>query len=177
MLSRLPKVQGISSVYAVIAFMIQAWTINVFLWQYPSWLYYLNKQEILAIFAYRIAESFIETLFVLGILLLVSIILPPRFLRDVFNVRGTAFIVFMLGSIILFWNRFLDRDPGVVMADYLRIWTAAAVLLSVAISYASAKIKVVSSFLIWLSDRMIIFLFILIPMSLISLVVVVIRNV
>jgi hypothetical protein len=130
----------------------------------------------LAVVAYRIAESFMECLLVLGMLILTSFILPPRFFRNAFVVRGTAFAMCLLSLIILFWKRF-ESDPGVLISDYIEIWTVGALLLASLISYASAKIRAVSDFMDWVSNRMIVFLYILMPLSIISLITVLIRNV
>jgi len=176
MLKRLPSSKDIASVYAVIAFMIQIWTVQVLFGQLPSWSSYLNVHEILSVFAYRIAESFMECLLVLGVLLFISLILPPRSFRDVFVVRGTAFAVCFLGSIILFWKRF-ESDPGILMADYTQTWTVGTILLTVLSSHASAKIEAVSDFLDWVSDRITVFLYLLIPLSLVSFITVLIRNI
>jgi hypothetical protein len=117
-----------------------------------------------------------ECLLLLGTLILVSFILPPRFFRNVFVVRGTAFATCLLSSIILFWKYF-ESDPGILMVDYIQIWTFGALLLASLISYASAKISALSDFLYWVSDRMIVFLYILIPLSIVSLITVLIRNI
>jgi hypothetical protein len=176
MSNRWPASKDIISVYAVIAFMIQLWTINVAFDQLPSWASFLNLNEILAVLAYRIAESFVECLFVLFILLSISFILPPRFFRDVFAVRGTAFVLCSLGSFILFWNRF-ENDPGPVMADYTPIWTAGTILLTCISAYVSAKIPVISDFLEWISERMVVFLYIFVPISVVSVITILIRNI
>ena len=176
MLKRLPLLKDILPVYAVIAFMIQVWTIDKLLRQLPFWSNYLNNNEILAVFAYRIAESFLECLLVLGILLLISFILPSGFFRDVFVVRGTAFVLCLLGSIILFWSRF-EKDPGILMADYIQFWTVGTILLAALVSYVSVKLGAVSDFLDWVSDRMTVFLFILVPLSLASFITVLSRNI
>jgi hypothetical protein len=176
MAKRLPFLKDIVCVYAVIAFLIQAWTILVFFRQVPSWSNYLNVQEISSVFAYRIAESFMECLFVLSILLAISFILPPRFFRDVFVVRGTAFALCLLGSIILFWKHF-ENDLGVSMADYAQAWTVGTILLASLFSHASARVEAISGFLHWVSDQMTVFLYILIPLSLASFIIVIFRNI
>lgn len=176
MSNRWPARKDIISVYAVIAFMIQLWTISVTFDQLPSWASFLNLNEILAVFAYRIAESFVECLLVLFVLLSISFILPPRFFRDVFAIRGTAFVLCSLGSLILFWNRF-ENDPGPVMADYTQIWTAVTILLACMIAYVSAKIPVISDFLEWISERMVVFLYIFVPISVVSFITILLRNI
>lgn len=175
MSNRWPTSKDILSVYAVIAFLIQVWTIYVSSEQLPAWASFLNISEMMAVLAYRIVESFMECLLLLGILLLVSFMLPPKVFRDVFVVRGTAFALGLLGPMILFWKLFRG-DPGTLMADYARIWIGSTVLLALLTSYLSIKISSAADFLSWISDRMIVFLYLLIPISLVSFITVVIRN-
>lgn len=176
MFNRFPTLKDIVSVYAVIAFMIQAWTINVFFEHLSSWTNFLNVNEILSIFSYRIAESFLECLIVLGILLLISLFLPLRLFRNIFMVRGSAFAICLLGSIMLFWKRF-KNDPGVLMADHIQIWTVGTIFAASLISYAAAKFQPLSDFFAWISESMTVFLYILIPLSLISVITVLVRNI
>jgi hypothetical protein len=175
MSNRWPASKDIISVYAVIAFLIQVWTIYVSFEQLPAWSSFLNINEIMAVLAYRVTESFIECLLVLGVLLIISFLLPPKAFRDVFVVRGTAFALGSLGPMILFWKLFRG-DPGTLMADYARIWMVSTVLLASVTSYLSVKIISAADFLKWISDRMIVFLYLLIPMSLVSFITVLIRN-
>jgi hypothetical protein len=176
MLNRLPSAKDIIPVYAIVAFLIQMWTISVFIKQLATFSSFLSLNEVLAIFAYRIAESFLECLLVVGILITVAFLLPPKFFRDAFAVRGSAFAVVLLGSVIVFWQRFAT-DPGVLMADYIRIWTMCTLLFACLVSYVSTKSRALSAFLDWVSDRMIVFLYVLLPLSVASLILVLIRNI
>lgn len=163
------------SVYAVVALMIQAWTVAVFFQQIPAWGNFLTVPEIVAIFAYRIAESFLECILLVGLLLLISFILPASYFRNVFKIRGTMFAVSLIGLVMLFWKRF-GSDPGVVMADYVQIWTVGTLVTSALISGLSTRLKGVPDFAEWIADQSIIFLYILIPLSIISCIIVLLRN-
>lgn len=176
MSNRLPIIKDILPVFAALVFMIQTWTLLVLFQQLPAWLNYLAVGDIFGIFAYRIAASFLECLLVLGCLLAVSMILPARFFRDVFVVRGTAFSFCFLGSIILFW-RYFEKDPGVLMADYVRTWTALTFSIAIFLSYRSTKMQALADFLEWISDRLIIFLYVSLPLSLASFVIILLRNI
>ena len=175
MLKRFPSAKDIIPVYAVIAFLIQVWTISVFIRQLASFASFLSINEVLAVFAYRISESFIECLLVVGALIIVAAILPSSSFRDVFVVRGAAFAVVLLSSVILFWKRFAT-DPGVLMADYIQAWTIGTLFVASLISYISTKSRALSDFFDWVSDRMIVFLYLLLPLSVTSLILVLIRN-
>jgi hypothetical protein len=88
MLRRFPKSKDILQVYAVIAVMLSGWTITAFLRKLPSWLLTLNVGEILTVFSYSMVTNLVESLMVLLPLLLLCILLPPRFLRDDFPDHG-----------------------------------------------------------------------------------------
>ncbi len=174
MLNRLPKLKDVIPVYAVIAFMVYAWAIIVFLWQVPAWLYYLNLGEILSIFAYRLFASFIESLIFLCIILIVTMILPPKWLKDSFTVRAATATICVLGAIMLYANQSLVA--ALTIPGRLYYWIFGSILLAILIGFFSTKIKPAASFLTWLSDSMTIFLYILMPLSAISLIVILIRN-
>jgi len=175
-INRLPALKDIVSVYAVVSFIIQMWAIHLLLGQLSAWSNYLYVSEILSVIAYRIAESFVECLLVLVLLLLFSFILPARFLRDVFVTRGSVIAICFLSSIILFWKRF-ESDPGVLMANYFQLWTGITIVVAIFFSHFSAKVEAISDFLNWVSERMTIFLYPLIPISLVCVLTVFLRNI
>ena len=97
MRKRLPEFQSIIQVYAVIAVMFAGWTITAFLWKLSAWLLLLNLGEIFIIFSYAMVASFLESMIILLLLLIVCILLPARVLRDEFVVRGTILSVGLIG--------------------------------------------------------------------------------
>src|SRR5262245_39268762 len=104
MLKRLPKPQAMLQVYAVIAFMFSAWTMVAFSWKLRTWLLTLNIGEIFTLFSYAMFTNLLESLIVLLLFLVMSILLPPRFLRDDFIVRGTILSLGLLGSLMVYLN-------------------------------------------------------------------------
>ena len=112
MFQRLPKPQAIVQVYAVIAFMFSAWTIVAFAWKLSTWLLTLNIGEIFTIFSYAMLTNLLESLVVLLLLLVGSALLPPRFLRDDFIVRGTILSIGLIGALMVYlgFNRALGQE-------------------------------------------------------------------
>src|SRR5690242_16356711 len=82
--TRIPSWAQIIPVYGVIVLMVYTWTLMAFFYKVPSWSYYLNAGEILTLLAYSLATNLAETLLVLCGPLLVALILPRRWFRDVF---------------------------------------------------------------------------------------------
>ncbi len=104
--SRLPAQNDILPVLAVISFMVYGWTLVVFLWKVPSWVMYLTTGQILVVLAYSMTATMLESLVVLGIIIILCLLLPARWLRDVFITRGSIAAIFGLGTIMLFMYRF-----------------------------------------------------------------------
>jgi hypothetical protein len=73
---RFPNRQAILQVYAVISFLISAWTIIAFLWKLSAWLLILNLGEIFTIFSYAMVVNLLESLAVL-----LCALTTPRFPR------------------------------------------------------------------------------------------------
>ncbi len=170
-LNRLPRRDQIVPVYAVIAFMMFSWMIAISLWKIPSWLYFQTFPEILAILAYAYAEIFVESLLILGVLLAICFLLPPKFLKDDFALRGiwTAFTV--IGTMFLYVDLLFQTSLPI------GAWLIGALLLASLLSFASARIGWLAKAVLQIADRLIIFLYILIPVSLVSLLTVLILNI
>ena len=174
MLKRLPKPQDVLQVYAVIAVMFSGWTITAFLRKLPSWLLTLNIGEILTVFSYAMVTNLVESIIVLLLLLTICVLFPPRVLRDDFAVRGTILAIGLIGSLIMFLG--LHMRLGIENGGKLWNGLFGTLLLMVVILGFSIKSRFVQSAALWISDRLIVFLFILIPLFVFLLVYVIIRN-
>lgn len=175
MLKRLPKVQAILQVYAVIAVMCAGWTITAFLRKLPSWLLTLNVGEIFTVFSYSMFTNLIESLIVLLLLLIVCGLLPSHILRDDFEVRGTILAIGLIGSMIAALE--LLKQYGIESSFGLLKGPITVVLLTVLLFVFSSRIRVLHSAVLWVSDRLIVFLFILLPLFVTLSVYVILRNI
>jgi len=174
MRKRLPDIQSIVQVYAVIAVMFAGWTITAFLWKLAAWLLLLNLGEILTLLSYGMAANFLESLVILLILLGLCALLPARVLRDDFIVRGTVLSVGLIGSVMAFVSsemRFgIDSGPLLLIAPI-------AVLLLMAFLLHSSTYHRLRFAALWLSDHVVVFLFILIPIFAVAFLYVIYRNI
>ena len=178
MLKRLPNLQAILQVYAVIAVMLSGWTITAFLWKLSAWLLLLNLGEIVTVFSYAMAANLLETLLILLVLLALCILLPSRVLRDDFVVRGTILSIGLIGAFMAFVGLGMqsDLEPG---ATILLGPIVILLLTGFALWFASRSrsLPSVRSAVLWISDRMMVFLFILIPLFVILTAYVLFRNI
>jgi hypothetical protein len=174
MRERLPEFQSILQVYAVIAVMFAAWTITAFLWKLSAWLLLLNLGEIFTIFSYAMAANFLESLVVLVIVLATCALLPATLLRDDFVVRGTILSLGLIGALVAFVGS--QMQFGIDSGFMVLIAPLVVLLLMVFLLYRSSKSSWVRSTAMWLSDRVTVFLFLLIPLFALLSVYVILRN-
>jgi hypothetical protein len=175
MLNRLPEPPAILQVYAVIAVMFAGWTITAFLWKLSAWILLLNLGEIVTVFSYAMAANFLESLLLLFILLTACALLPARTLRDDFVVRGTILSLGLIGSLMAFIG--FQMQFGIESGLLLLVPPVAVLLLMSLVLHYSATYQPVRSTAMWFSDRVIVFLFILVPLFVAVAVYVIYRNV
>ena len=180
---RFPPLAAIVPVYAVISALFYGWSIMVFIWKLPAWLFFLTMGEIAGIFAYQFVTNLIESLFILGVLLVLAFLLPARILRNDFMVRGSAAAFTWIAMMMLFLHRFVNADRaydefisyGPPSGASLIWWMMGAILLAVLVAFLASRFQTFGKVVAWVADRFIIFLFLLLPLSLISILVVIFR--
>lgn len=153
-------------------FMVHAWILVGFFWKLPSWLYHLTLGEILGVLSYMLVYGFVESLLILGLLLLLAALLPASWLREVFAVRGTTIAAVVLGSIIVYMNR---ADKGNLVDGFVT-WLVICAVLTLALTFLSMKVAVLKKAIFSLAERFVVFVYLQIPLLILALVVVVARN-
>ena len=170
--NRLPKMAQIAALYAVIVFTVYSWTLLWFFWKYPSWLYFLNIGEILTVLAYSLATNFFESLVVLIAPLAVAVVLPKKWFYDVFVARGIALVLPILGYMMYIAFQFESKlDYPTEALNWAPVILAVTLLLVFVVGRVGFLRKVIEVF----ADRATIFIYLTIPLSLISVLVVVVR--
>jgi hypothetical protein len=175
-LARLPDRQSIIGVYATAVFLVYGWTMFASFWQVPSWLFYLKISEILSIYAYSFVINFGESVTLIFLALFVGIILPGRWWNAQFKSKGALWIFVLMGSIMvrLYTNR--APDDWEIFFFGQQTWWAYTLLLGLALDFAFSHIVWLRKSLDFLADQMVVFLYIYLPLTIVSLVVVVVRN-
>jgi hypothetical protein len=153
--------------------MAYGWNLAHFLWKVPSWLLFLAPGEVLILSAYALTGALIESLVILAALALFSFLLPPRFFGNEFIVRAVWLTMIGYGGIMVLLTANASHRDLVG-----RYWDALSVLiavLAVLAAYASTRVTWMRRAALWLSDQLTVFLFITIPVSFVSAVVVLFR--
>ena len=171
---KIPKLAQIAPVYAVAVAMIYPWSISRFFWRLPSWLYYSSAGEIAVIFAYMMVVNLIESALVLLAPILLSVILPKKWFFDRFITKGALLLSFGLGYVMYFDNHLNYQSPFPLALVYQTPLILAALFV---LAFLVDWIGILDKILLDLSDRLVVFLYISIPVSLISFLVVLVRNI
>jgi len=166
-LSRFPKGSHIAGVYAITVVMIYSWTIIWFFWKLPSWLYFMQIPEILVVLSVSIATNFVESILVLFLLILLAVILPKNWFSDVFIIRGTSLVLLTLGYLMVFAFQFPEES----YPKRLILLSPLFFIVFLFLVYLSAKVPPIAKVIESLAGQAVIFLYIYIPMSILSVVI------
>ena len=174
LVDRLPSVGQLTAVYGVVLLMVYGWSIYWYLWKLPSWLYFLTLGELLVTFSYAMVVNFIESLMVLFVPVLLCLILPIRWFREQFVARGGTLVVLLLVALmnyLIIITTLQDFPPGLG-------WMAlVAVILISFLVFLAGRLKFISKVVEEVGNRATIFTYIFLSISVISIFVVLIRNV
>ena len=162
-------------VFAIIALFAYGRTLYVFAFKLPSWILFQSLGEMLSNLAYGLIFNLLESLLILSALLIIAFILPARFFKDNFTAQGTWLVIFILASILVFFKNYSSVGPD--FNKYIYLWTGITLALSIPVAVLGGRISFLKKAALWFSDRAIILLFIFLPASLISILVVIARNI
>lgn len=171
---RIPGWGEIVPVYAVIVLILYTWTILSFFWLVPNWLFFMTISEILTVLAYSFATNLLESVVVLCVCLLSSLVLPAKWFHDAFVARGSALAMAGLGYLIFIAFQFTNKSIYPTRA--LSVWgLALAAIVIVLIVHFAGRIRGVRQSIEVLAERTTIFLYVMIPLSVLSVILVAFR--
>ena len=176
--ARLPSRQKVFPVFSVIVFVVFSWTLVREFFQVPSWLKYMNVGDIMVITAYVLAFALFESLLVLGFLLLLSLVFPVKIFRDKFIAQGCMLVLVAgLGAVLLQENINLVYHLKIrELSTYPLVILLGLVILVFALAFVFDRLSAIPRLLTVIADRMTVFAYLYVPLGLISLVVVILRN-
>ena len=145
----------------------------------PSWLSYLNAWDIVILTAYVLSFALFESLVILGFTLLLSLIFSGKQFQNKFIAQGSTISFLVCVSAVA-----LQRKIGLIYNLGLRelciytIITVIAIPLSIILSsYLYERFRKLLRLINTLADRMTIFGYIYMPLGLLGLVFVLLRNI
>lgn len=171
---RLVSRKEILLVLAAGAFPIYSWAIVLFFERLTGWLYYLNIWEILSIFAYTQLFAFVESLAVVTGIVLLALVLPSRLFRETFVPTGTAIVLLtaLWAMVAQFNDSTLRELPMRMLAVWFMLYLA-TIVVAWFLLYRSPRLRRAVQ---TLAERMSVLLYLYIPLSALSLLVILWRN-
>ena len=174
MRSRLPSRQALLQVYAVIAVIFSAWTIPAFLWKLSAWMLILNMGELVTLFAYSMVANLIESFVILLLLLGLCILLPASLLRNDFVVRGSILAAGLIGALMAFVG--FHMQLGIDRGQMLWLGPVLVLMLMIILLYFAPRATRMRSLITWISDRLTVFLYLLVPLYTVFLAYILFRT-
>lgn len=176
--SRLPHRAELLPVYSILLFLSGSWALYRFAWYLPSWMEYLSIPSLLVMAAYTLGYVLLECALMLGLVVLVSLAFPRRVFRSQFVALGSTLALALGAGAVL-----VQRQVSMIY-DW-EVWQvfayAGAVLVGMVLLILLAAwlfrrfpplLRLVNSF----AERMSVFAYVYIPLGIIGLAVVAIRN-
>lgn len=171
---RFPPLTQVASVYSLIVLVIYTWTILWFFWRLPGWLYFLTISEVLMVFAYSMMTNLFESLLILCLPLGLSLVLPRKWFSNVFTTRSIVVVFTALAYAVYILTQFGSRDD--YPNEVVRL-IPAVLLFSVVFAFFIGKAGILVKAIDFFAEKTIVFLYITIPVSLVSSLIVLVRSI
>jgi len=172
--SRRPAWNEAVSVYSVIVVILYTWTLLSFFRQLGAWSKFMLAGELLAVSAYLFAANFLESIVFFAGILFIGMILPRRWFLEKFMYRGALLSILVLGYLMYFVTRFTTWDKYPAYAVKALPYILPGIFLS---AYLLDYVPYLRRAVELLAERTIIFLYLYIPVSMISLLFILVWNI
>jgi hypothetical protein len=151
--------------------MIYSWSIVFFFWRLPSFLFYSTVGEIGVTFAYMIATDFIDSLLILLPLLALCLLLPEKWFSSRFSSKGVILAMLVLGSIFAYGGYYRAESLSLLLQK-----TLLAGLVFITLAFILDNLRIARDLFEGLANRTLVFLYLFLPITAVSLLTVLIRN-
>jgi len=178
--SKFPAKQDIWPVLSTILFLVFSRSIYYMFNTIPSWLYYMGIWDVLIAASYIMVYALIESLTVLLFTLFLAVLFPAKIYKDKFILQGSITIYLLTIWGILFRRMFptIRSNWGIwELIGYpigVGILTLSILIIS---SYVFDRFEMLQRPIKYIADKLIIFAYIYIPVSILGMTVVLIRNI
>lgn len=158
---------------SIAVFICFSWTVFNFFHKLSSFLLYFTLGEIAAVFAYMMAFALLESLAATGLLLLLSIVLPPHWLKQGFSYKGFVILVIATIDALLLQKSLQNVFPSLPELTLFLLLPLALSGIVIGVLHSKPNVQ---DMLVKIEDRFLVMMFLYIPIGVISLVAVTFRN-
>ena len=148
-------------------------------YELPGWLYYMSITNILILLAYMLSFSLVESFMILGFIVLLCMIFPTRYFKSVFIAQGSmqVFIITALAYSLRGRVEYFAAMERWIFAALFLVLIGFLVLMLIILSKIFSRFPVVEKWVSSLADRFTIFLYLYVPLGVLSALVIVVRNI
>lgn len=173
--ARIPEKKNVVTVYAVATFLVYTWTLFTSFWKLPSWLFFLQIGEIVSIYSYAFLINFIESILLLVLAVLPGFLLPTYWWKDRFVARAFLLILTILASAVTHLSLYNTPDVRETFVKGQLTWWIVTLLIAVLLTWLVGRVTWIRNGLENIADRFVVFLYIYLPLTLFSLVIILFR--
>jgi hypothetical protein len=173
--NRLPDFRSIVLVFSVISLVFYGWTFVSIAWKLNSWAMNLLPEEIGVLICNLMVLSFLESIAVVLTLLVFSLLLPQKALKDKFVVRGSILVLCVFGSMGLHLKLHAD-EVNHLIARSLELWWLLTSLLAIVLMWYLPRLHATEPVIREFADRTTVFLYLFLPITAIGLLVMALRG-
>ena len=176
--SRLPQRAELLPVYSILLFLAGSWALYRFSWYLPSWMEYLSVGSVLVIAAYTLGYVLLEGALMLGLVVLASLVFPWHVFRSQFVAQGSTLALALGAGAVLVQRRvsmIYNWEIWQIFA-YIGAVLIGCVLLILLAAWLYRRFPRLLGLVNSFAERMTVFAFIYIPLGIIGLAVIMIRN-
>lgn len=172
--SRFPSLKQLAPVYSVIVVAIYGFSILRFFWRVPSLINYSTVGQVGVIFSYMVVVNLIESMMIICIPIVLSMILPKKWFFEQFVAKGVLLVSMALGYFGYISSHINTEED---FPYSLVKWSPLVFIFILVLVFLLARIKFLTKVLEWAAEQLEVFLILSLPISMIALVVVLIRNI
>ncbi len=170
---KLPLWSEVQAVFGLLVFAVFSWSIRGFLYKLSAFLLYHNLRDIFGIFSYMMGIALLESAIIMLVLLSLAAILPKGWFRDGFVYKASLLTLVVGGGMIYLQTILTSKLPSIrtlvaFMVIPLAVWFVLLFLV--------VKVKRFRIVLDFILDRVSVFLYLYVPLGIVGLVVMVVRN-
>jgi hypothetical protein len=144
-----------------------------FFWKLPSWLFHASLDKVGILYAYMVSVNVFESLLVLFGLIVLGFILPRQWFLEHFITKGLLLVLLSLGS-LMYFDYNIQAESAFPLAMFR--WSPVFVLFILLLVFLLHKIALLRAILEKSAANLVVFLYVSIPVSAISVVLVLMRN-
>ena len=172
--SRFPSLKQVAPVYSVIVVAIYGFSIIRFFWRVPSLINYSTVGQVGVIFSYMVVVNLIESLMIMCAPIALSMMLPGKWFFEQFVAKGVLLVSMVLGYFGYISSHINTEED---FPYPLFKWAPLVFVVILVLVFLLARIKFLTKILEWVAEQLEVFLLLSLPISVIALVVVLIRNI